>query len=101
MSPADDAVARAAVQAPPLGMAALVPRRELFDVLERARRVIQVSAPAGSGKTSLLRSWIAEAQLTDSVAWVSVAVNEREPQRFWLSVLDAVRATRAGSSLVR
>ena len=26
---------------------------------------------------------------------------EREPQRFWLSVLDAVRATRAGSSLVR
>jgi LuxR family transcriptional regulator, maltose regulon positive regulatory protein len=80
---------------------ALVPRRELFDVLERARRVIQVSAPAGSGKTSLLRSWIAEAQLTDGVAWVSVAAKEREPQRFWLSVLDAVRATRAGSSLVR
>jgi LuxR family transcriptional regulator, maltose regulon positive regulatory protein len=101
MSPADDAVARAAVQAPPFGVGALVPRRELFDALERARRVIQVSAPAGSGKTSLLRSWIAEEQLTDSVAWVSVAAKEREPQRFWLSVLDAVRATRAGSSLVR
>ena len=37
----------------------------------------------------------------DSVAWVSVATKERDPQRFWLSVLDAVRATRAGSSLVR
>jgi LuxR family maltose regulon positive regulatory protein len=80
---------------------ALVPRRELFDVLGRAGRVIQVSAPAGSGKTSLLRSWIAEAELMDSVAWVSVAARERDPQRFWLSVLDAVRATKAGSSLVR
>ena len=38
----------------------------------------------------------------DSVGWVSVAAKlERDPQRFWLSVLDAVRATKAGSSLVR
>jgi AAA domain len=101
MSPADDAVGRAAVQAPPHGVGALVPRRDLFDVLGRARRVIQVLAPAGSGKTSLLRSWIAEAELTDSVAWVSVAVKERDPQRFWLAVLDAVRVTKAGSALVR
>ena len=63
--------------------------------------MLQVSAPAGSGKTSLLRSWIAEAELSDNVAWVSVANEERDPQRFWLSVLDAVRATKAGSSLVR
>jgi LuxR family transcriptional regulator, maltose regulon positive regulatory protein len=101
MSPADDAVGRAAVQAPPHGVGALVPRRDLFDVLGRARRVIQVLAPAGSGKTSLLRSWIAEAELRDSVAWVSVAVKERDPQRFWLAVLDAVRVTKAGSALVR
>ena len=100
MSPADNTVGRAAVQAPPHGVGALVPRRELFDVLGRARRVVQVSAPAGSGKTSLLRSWIAEAELRDSVAWVSVAAREGDPERFWLSVLDAVRATKAGSSLV-
>ena len=30
-----------------------------------------------------------------------MAAEERDPQRFWLSVLDAVRATKAGSSLVR
>ena len=100
MSPADNTVGRAVIQAPPHGVGALVPRRELFDVLGRARRVVQVSAPAGSGKTSLLRSWIAEAELRDSVAWVSVAAKEGDPQRFWLSVLDGVRATRAGSSLV-
>ena len=31
MSPADNTVGRAAIQAPPHGVGALVPRRELFD----------------------------------------------------------------------
>ena len=60
-----------------------------------------VSAPPGSGKTILLRSWITEADLADSVAWVSVGGDERDPQRFWLSVLGALRQTTAGSALVR
>ena len=60
-----------------------------------------VSAPPGSGKTVLLRSWITEADLADSVAWVSVGGDERDPQRFWLSVLGALRQTTAGSALVR
>jgi LuxR family maltose regulon positive regulatory protein len=62
--------------------------------------VIVVSAPAGSGKTFLLRSWIEEASLTDCAAWVSVQREERDPQRFWISVADAVRDTAAASSLV-
>ena len=60
-----------------------------------------VSAPAGSGKTVLLRSWIGEAGLADSAAWVPVGRDERDPQRFWLSVLGALRQTTAGSGLVR
>jgi LuxR family transcriptional regulator, maltose regulon positive regulatory protein len=32
---------------------------------------------------------------------VSVGAGERDPQRFWLSVLDAVRETKAGAALVR
>jgi len=63
--------------------------------------VTVVSAPPGSGKTILLRSWIAEAGLADSVAWVSVGRDERDPQRFWLLVLGALRQTTAGSALVR
>ena len=39
----------------------VVSRPGLFDRLARARRVVQVSAPPGSGKTILLRSWIAAA----------------------------------------
>ena len=60
-----------------------------------------VSAPPGSGKTVLLRSWMTEAGLAESVAWVSVGGDERDPQRFWLSVLGALRQTTAGSALVR
>ena len=61
----------------------------------------EVSAPAGSGKTYLLRSWISEAGLVGRAAWVSVQRDEREPQRFWLSVLDALRGARVGSTRIR
>jgi LuxR family transcriptional regulator, maltose regulon positive regulatory protein len=60
-----------------------------------------VSAPPGSGKTVLLRSWIREAGLTDSAVWAPVERGERDPQQFWLSVLGALRQTSAGSTLVR
>jgi LuxR family maltose regulon positive regulatory protein len=60
-----------------------------------------VSAPPGSGKTVLLRSWISGAGVADSAAWVPAGRGERDPQRFWLSVLAALRQTTAGSALVR
>ncbi len=76
-------------------------RPGLFELLGRAGRVAEVSAPAGSGKTLLLRSWIAAAGLAERAAWVAVQGEERDPQRFWLSVLGALRETTAGSALVR
>jgi len=63
--------------------------------------VTVVSAPPGSGKTVLLRSWISWAGLTERVAWVPAGRGERDPQRFWLAVLAALRRTVAGSALVR
>jgi LuxR family transcriptional regulator, maltose regulon positive regulatory protein len=79
----------------------IVTRLGLFERLGGAARVTQISAPAGSGKTYLLRSWIAESGLADSTAWVPVQGREQDPQRFWISVLDALRDTIAGSKLVR
>jgi LuxR family transcriptional regulator, maltose regulon positive regulatory protein len=79
---------------------AIVSRPGLFERLARASRVTQVSALAGSGKTYLLRSWIAEAGLPDSAAWVTVQAGEQDPQRFWISVLDALRDTIAGAKLI-
>jgi LuxR family maltose regulon positive regulatory protein len=48
-----------------------------------------------------VRSWIGEPGLAGRVAWVSVGRGEQDPQRFWLSVLGALRTTAAGSGLVR
>jgi LuxR family transcriptional regulator, maltose regulon positive regulatory protein len=79
----------------------IVSRTGLFERLGAAGRVTEVSAPAGSGKTLLLRSWIAGAGLAERAAWVAVQGEERDPQRFWLSVSGALRDTTAGSKLVR
>jgi LuxR family maltose regulon positive regulatory protein len=79
----------------------LVPRPGLFERLGAAERVVLVSAPAGAGKTFLLRSWIAAEDLGDRSAWVSVGRQERDAQAFWLSVLDSLRGTRIGAERVR
>jgi LuxR family maltose regulon positive regulatory protein len=78
-----------------------VSRPVLFGRLAGAERVSQVSAPAGSGKTMLVRSWIAEAGLAKRAAWVPAGREERDPRRFWVGVADALRGTAAGAALVR
>jgi LuxR family maltose regulon positive regulatory protein len=78
----------------------VVERPVLFDRLAAAARITLISAAAGSGKTLLLRSWLVEAGLTEHAAWVSVPREERDAQRFWIAVLDALRATTAGAALV-
>jgi len=81
--------------------AGVVSRPDLTRRLGASARVTVVSAQPGSGKSVLLRSWIGEAGLMDSAGWVSVGRDDRDPQRFWLSVLGALRRTSAGSRLVR
>ena len=63
--------------------------------------MVQISALAGSGKTVLVRSWIAEAGLAGRVAWAAAGRDERDPRRFWVGVADALRGTAAGAALVR
>src|SRR6266705_5382685 len=86
--------------APPI-RGGVVSRCALFGRLAEAERVVQISAPAGSGKTVLMRSWIAEAGLARHAAWVPVDGEERDPRTFWISVAGALRGTAAGSALVR
>jgi LuxR family transcriptional regulator, maltose regulon positive regulatory protein len=80
---------------------AVIARPGLFGRLGGPARVTVVSAPAGSGKTVLLRSWIAEAGLAGRAAWVAAGREERGSQRFWLSVAGALRQTGPGAGLVR
>jgi LuxR family transcriptional regulator, maltose regulon positive regulatory protein len=83
------------------GAGGIVSRPRLFERLGASARVIVVSAPPGAGKTVLLRSWMSQAGLAEHAAWVPVGRGERDPQRFWLSVLAALRQTGPGAALVR
>jgi len=78
-----------------------VSRPRLFGWLGAQARVSVVSAPPGSGKTVLLRSWISQSGVAGRAAWVPAGRGERDPQQFWLLVTGALRQTAAGSALVR
>jgi LuxR family transcriptional regulator, maltose regulon positive regulatory protein len=78
-----------------------VSRSGLFERLGASARVTVVSAPPGSGKTMLLRSWMGAAGLAECAGWVSVGHGERDPERFWPSVVGALRHTAPGSALVQ
>jgi LuxR family maltose regulon positive regulatory protein len=65
----------------------VVPRTALLNRLASATEpVIAIVAPAGSGKTVLLSSWMAQLGPAVRVASLSVDRDERDAQRFWLSV---------------
>jgi hypothetical protein len=49
----------------------------------------------------LLRSCIDAASPELRTPWVSVRGEERDPQRFWVSVLDSLRQTAPGPALMR
>jgi LuxR family maltose regulon positive regulatory protein len=80
----------------------LVPRQALFERLSAAGPggVVLVCAPAGSGKSVLLRSWVDAEGLAERAAWVSVERDERDAQRFWLSVIDAAAGVVDGDDPV-
>jgi LuxR family maltose regulon positive regulatory protein len=63
-------------------------------VLNRAaqKRVTVISAPAGTGKTSLLRAWAGQPGLDCRIAFMTVRPGQHDMQLFWLAVLSAVRA---------
>ena len=77
----------------------MVSRPVLFERLSAPApgTVTLVCAPAGSGKTVLLRSWAAETD--EAVAWVTVERGERDSQRFCLQVIDAL-ADAAGDDVI-
>ncbi len=72
----------------------VVARGELYERLSAgvSAGVTLVSAPPGSGKTVLLRSWIDDAGLRARTAWVLVERHERDAQHFWLSVVERLRS---------
>ncbi|GHO87497.1 LuxR C-terminal-related transcriptional regulator [Dictyobacter formicarum] len=72
----------------------LVPRERLFTLLDSGleRRLTLLTAPAGSGKTTLISQWQATRraqQRLPTLAWLSLDANDNDPVRFWRYVMTA------------
>jgi LuxR family transcriptional regulator, maltose regulon positive regulatory protein len=78
----------------------LIGRGELLAALDRAaaKKVTIISAPAGSGKTSLLRAWADRPGPPHRLAVVLVQRDQHDAQQFWLAVLSALRHASATTS---
>jgi LuxR family transcriptional regulator, maltose regulon positive regulatory protein len=78
----------------------LIDRDDLLAALDRAsaRKVTIISAPAGSGKTSLLRAWAGRPRQRHRLAFLQVCRDQHDAQDFWLALLDAVRRASGASS---
>jgi LuxR family maltose regulon positive regulatory protein len=75
----------------------LIGRGDLLAALDRAaaRKVTIISAPAGSGKTLLLRAWADPPGQPHRIAVVQLKRDQHDAQQFWLALLSAVRQASA------
>jgi LuxR family maltose regulon positive regulatory protein len=75
----------------------LIDRGDLVAALDRAAasKVTVISAPAGSGKTSLLRAWAGSPGQPRRLALVQVQRRQQDAQQFWLALLGAIRHASA------
>jgi len=75
----------------------LIDRGDLLAALDRAAagKVTIISAPAGSGKTSLLRAWAGRPGQPHRLAVMQVQRDQHDAQQFWLALLGAVRQASA------
>jgi LuxR family maltose regulon positive regulatory protein len=73
-----------------------VPRPRLLARLNGGlhRKLTLISAPAGFGKTTVLREWAQQSACP--VAWVSLDTGDNDPARFWAYVIAAVQTIHKG-----
>lgn len=80
---------------PPAPPARLVDRGRLGEVLDQANAdgvpLVLVSAPAGSGKSTLVAGWAATHP--GAVTWLQLEETDADPARFWVSVTAAIGRT--------
>ncbi len=75
----------------------LIERGRLYDTLDEGigGGIVLLSAPAGSGKTVLLSSWIAARKLPGPVCWLSLDGEDNDANRLLENLLSALRGAGA------
>ena len=77
-----------------------VPRPRLTTRLQRSlqHKLLLLSAPAGSGKTTALSEWVATENNTQAaIAWVSLDAGDNDPVRFIMYLIAALQTVQAGA----
>jgi LuxR family transcriptional regulator, maltose regulon positive regulatory protein len=77
---------------PPRLHASLIPRERLLALLDTGleHQLTLLSAPAGFGKTTLVRAWMAARETSlPPVAWVALDAGDNDPLRFWHYLIAA------------
>lgn len=92
------AIVAPSVLSPPTARPGTVHRQVLLDRLadSLAARLVLMVAPAGWGKTSLLRDWLLTTQ-DAAVAWLSIRESDNDPVRFWSGVVAALDTVAPGT----
>ncbi len=102
--PRDAEMGMAATKLRPPGLPTRLVERTRLDVtlddaVARKVPLVLASAPAGSGKSTMLASWAA--RRPEQVAWLQVEDIDSDPARFWSSLVAAIARHRpaAGAHL--
>ena len=82
---------------PPVAFHGSVARQPLLDLLAgyASAKLVMVVAPAGWGKTWLLRDWCGASEQPRST-WLSVDEGDNDPAQFWAGVVAAVDGVSPG-----
>nr|BBH87044.1 helix-turn-helix transcriptional regulator [Thermosporothrix sp. COM3] len=89
------------LQPPRLSSALLIARERLLALLDGiySHPLTLLVAPAGSGKTTLIRQWQTSCHVPEqirSISWVSLEKSDNDPDRFWTYVLTALQRFYVG-----
>jgi LuxR family maltose regulon positive regulatory protein len=82
----------------PLAHADLIPRPQLFELLEAGLQtpLTLVSAPPGFGKSMLVVSWLYSQKSGLQAAWLSLDESDNAPDFFWRYFIAALQSIRSG-----
>src|SRR5690242_563641 len=77
----------------------ILPRGPLLNRLDLVfeHKLTLLSAPAGFGKTTLMRSWVAQHQEQCAMAWLALDAGDNDSVRFWRYVTVACQRFEVAS----